>query len=369
MYTQSVSTSERNTTVVTFRQRMKGWFNNLLVTLVGLIVGFIISEIALAFLKPPPVRWLYPQTHYLPDKELGWVMKANQHSYTHDHPMDTNSLGLRSPEINSAKQPGALRVICLGDSQTFGNGVAQEQTFAARLESLLRSRMPGRAIDVINAGIAGYDTVQEVKLLERIAPSLKPDIVVVGFYLNDIVEVLQPKNRYVIDAESGEFQRTGLLKQFTPYRLIYLLKRSRVVTFLYWNYLVRRWNAEVNIQKAVLLGKTAPQLEPAWPVIEKTLLHAETLGKELGFKVIVFPVPAGSEFFGDHPHEQYRSRLISVAEKLGLGHFDPTPQMKAAGGEFDKYFIQWDGHINPATHNLIAELLAPKVTALLKPVS
>jgi hypothetical protein len=81
----------------------------------------------------------------------------------------------------------------LGDSQTFGNGVAQEQTFAARLESLLRSRMPGRAIDVINAGIAGYDSVQEVKLLERVAPSLKPDIVVVGFYLNDIVEVLQPK--------------------------------------------------------------------------------------------------------------------------------------------------------------------------------
>jgi hypothetical protein len=73
----------------------------------------------------------------------------------------------------------------------------------------------------------------------------------------------------------------------------------------------------VNIQKAVLLGKTAPQLEPAWPVIEKTLLHAETLGKELGFKVIVFPVPAGSEFFGDHPHEQYRSRLISVAKSLG----------------------------------------------------
>ena len=364
MYTQSVSTSGTAPTKVFSFSRLKGWLNNLLLTLVGLIVGLIISEIVLAFLKPPPIRWYYPQPLHLPDKELGWVMKPNQHSYTHDHPVVTNSLGLRSPEISFQKGPTDLRVMCLGDSQVFGNGVAQEETHAARLESMLRARMPARRVDVINAGVAGYDTVQEVKLLERLAPSLKPDIVTIGFYLNDIVEVGQSKDRYVIDAQSGEFQRTGLIKQFTPYRLIYLLKRSRVVTFVYSQYGIHRMAAEENITKRVLLGKTPPSLEPSWPVIEKALLRAETLGKSQGFRVIVFPVPAVQEFLGNYPDEQYRSRFLAVAEKLGLDHFDPTPQMKAVGGEIDKYFIQWDGHINPTTHNLIAEDLAKRVMAI-----
>jgi len=364
MYTESVSTSGPAPTRVVSSPRLKAWLSNLLVTLVGLIVGLITSEIVLAFLKPPPIRWYYPQPLHLPDKELGWVMKPNQHSYTHDHPVVTNSLGLRSPEISFQKGPTDLRVMCLGDSQVFGNGVAQEETHAGRLESILRARMPGRHVDVINAGVAGYDTVQEVKLLERIAPSVKPDIVTIGFYLNDIVEVGQSKDRYVIDAQSGEFQRTGLIKQLTPYRLIYLLKRSRVVTFVYGQYTLRRMTAEGNILKAVLLGKTPPQLEPAWPIIENALLRAQALAKIYHFRLIVFPVPAVHEFVGDFPHEQYRSRLLAITEKLGIDHFDPTPQMKAAGGDLDKYFIQWDGHINPTTHNLIAELLANRVMTI-----
>src|SRR3989442_162156 len=100
MYSQSFPTLDTTATkIVSFHDHLKVWLNNLLVVLVGLLAGLIISEIVLAFLKPPPIRWYYPQPLHLPDKELGWIMKPNQHSYTHDKDVVTNALGFRSPEI------------------------------------------------------------------------------------------------------------------------------------------------------------------------------------------------------------------------------------------------------------------------------
>jgi hypothetical protein len=133
------------------------------------------------------------------------------------------------------------------------------------------------------------------------------------------------------------------------------------MTFVYWKYLIRRMDAEGNITTAILLGRTAQKLDTPWAIIEKNLLRAKALAKAHHFRLIVFPVPASHEFLRDYPHEQYRSRFIALAKKLGLDYFDPTPQMKLMGGGYDKYFVQWDGHINPTTHNLIAELLAKKL--------
>ena len=58
------------------------------------------------------------------------------------------------------------------------------------------------------------------------------------------------------------------------------------------------------------------------------------------------------------PEEQYRSRFLMLARQLEIEHFDPTPVMRERGRTLEDSFIPWDGHINPATHELIAELLA-----------
>src|SRR5215467_214718 len=113
MNTESVSISGPAPTRAVPSSRRKVWLSNLLATFIGLVVGLVISEIGLSFFQPPPNRWYYPQPLHLPDKELGWVMTPNQHSYTHDNPVTTNSLGLRSAEIDPQKQPGDLRIISL----------------------------------------------------------------------------------------------------------------------------------------------------------------------------------------------------------------------------------------------------------------
>ena len=333
---------------------LKRALKNLAALSIGLMAAFVLTEVALAFLIPPPLRYIHPQPIHVRDKELGWIMRPHQSSYTIDKPVRTNRLGFRSPEIEPRRSGKGLRVLCLGDSQTFGNGVSQDDTYPAQLQVLLASRRPGEDAEAINAGVNGYSTTQEVDLLFRMAPLTSPDAVTIGFNLNDVGEALR-KSLESLD-ERGETKRRGV-KRLTPYRLIYLLKRSRLVTLVYWRYGLLVSGNEQDPMHQVLLGHTPPVYEESWRRIENALSRARDLARERGFRLIVFPIPAGEEFLEDRPLEQYRSRFIALAERLGIEHLDPTPRMKSLGGPFDRYFITWDGHINARTHRLIAEWL------------
>lgn len=338
---------------------MKRALKNLAALLIGTTAAFALAEIVLSWLVPAPLHYVYPQPQHLRDSQLGWVMRPGQSTFTIDRKLTTNSLGLRSPELNPQRSGKGLRVVCFGDSQTLGNGVGQDETYPAQLQTRFSSGSPAEVAEVVNAGVGGYNTTQEVNLLFRMAPLLSPDVVTIGFYLNDVGEARR-KDMDILD-DSGEERRRGL-KRLTPYRLIYLMKRSRLVTLVYWRLRMLAADNEGNPLHQVLLGRTPPEYEESWRIIEEDLSRARGLAREKGFRLIVFPVPDGQEFLEDCPKEQYRSRFNALAGKLGIEHFDPTPVMKALGGTFDTYFITWDGHINPRTHGLIAESLYEMLT-------
>lgn len=98
--------------------------------------------------------------------------------------LQLNSWGLRDREYALGKPAGVQRILVLGDSITFGNYMPREATYAELLEALYAER--GEAIEVINLGLGGYDTLQEVATLEDVGLQFQPDLVVVGFCVNDI---------------------------------------------------------------------------------------------------------------------------------------------------------------------------------------
>ncbi|OGG03294.1 hypothetical protein A2W14_02820 [Candidatus Gottesmanbacteria bacterium RBG_16_37_8] len=98
-----------------------------------------------------------------------------------------NSQGYRGREFSPEKRPGVKRILVLGDSVTFGHGVADEFTYPFQTEKILHNDSLEN-IEVINAGYAaGFSPDSYYLYLKERGLKLKPDIVLIGlFVLNDI---------------------------------------------------------------------------------------------------------------------------------------------------------------------------------------
>ena len=117
-------------------------------------------------------------------RDLIYELKPNLDTCFHQVRVLTNSQGLRSPVTYAQpKPPGLYRILLLGDSQTFGWGVSYSETFGALMAAELSSR--GRAVEVVNAGIPGYNTTQEAAFLKYYGSGYQPDCVLVLFIGND----------------------------------------------------------------------------------------------------------------------------------------------------------------------------------------
>lgn len=98
-----------------------------------------------------------------------------------------NSAGFRDRDYAKAKDPSVFRIVMLGDSIVWGHGLELQDTFAKQLESLL-NEVSDQKFEVLNFGVSGYSTQQEVELFRVKAKEYDPDLVIVGYCLNDFEE-------------------------------------------------------------------------------------------------------------------------------------------------------------------------------------
>lgn len=102
------------------------------------------------------------------------------------HP-EVNALGTRGPEV-AVDKGGTFRILVLGDSVAFGEGVAAAEAFPALLESELAD-LPG-GCQVLNAAVRGYTAWNEAAWFRERGAALDPDLVLVAACLNDVVDPL-----------------------------------------------------------------------------------------------------------------------------------------------------------------------------------
>jgi len=121
-----------------------------------------------------------------PDPELGYGLTPGHRGTSYGTPVQINEFGFRSPPFAKERSPGTYRVICVGDSFTFGMGVRQEESWPAQLEARL-SPPPGyHRIEVVNAGVPGYNLRQYGRQIELALLEYEPNLILMGLVENDL---------------------------------------------------------------------------------------------------------------------------------------------------------------------------------------
>jgi len=166
--------------------------------------GLVLASIVLiGTLLEAGLRLFYPQggqpiQMWEFDPLLGFRHKPNL-DFTHvwgGHEgvsrIQTGPMGFRDTEVPTVKKPDGFRIHLLGDSYTFGYGVDGQFTFAKILERNLNNSLDsGNSFLVINAGVSGYGTAQEMLQYELVGSKLHPDLVILSVFLgNDIQDNL-----------------------------------------------------------------------------------------------------------------------------------------------------------------------------------
>jgi len=104
----------------------------------------------------------------------------------------TNAKGFAGPEVSYGPHPGTYRILCMGDSSTFGWGVESEEAYPALLQEEIHRRHPGTKVEVVNLGVCGYSSQQGKVLLEREGLRYEPDLVTLSYGSNDWSRVPEP---------------------------------------------------------------------------------------------------------------------------------------------------------------------------------
>ena len=268
-----------------------------------------------------------------------------------DAGVSINAFGLRGPEIAIAKKPGVRRILCLGDSCTFG----ALHPYPELLQSALDERAPG-AFEVLNAGVIGYTSVHGLRWLEQDLLALEPDVVTVYFGWNDMWREK--------DSAIRDWFRARVSGEPRPKFHSYFLEAVS--------------RAKVFIENS--LGRTSPQVP--LPQYRQVLARFSVLGREHHFLPIYLTAPAG--FDDDHTpawlveqgfltrddsapalRRAYNEALVEVARQRHRPFVDLAKEIESWGGR--RLFDDPDRdpiHPNDAGYRRIAVVLADEIVRL-----
>jgi lysophospholipase L1-like esterase len=153
------------------------------------VVLLTLIEIAFRVCFPPPAIVPFTPEVY-EDRDLFWRVRSNLDTTCArgGKPLRTNELGFRDGPIG-AKAEGEVRILCLGESTTYGDYVAFEQTYAQVAQRRLNERAGSGRYRVINAGAPSYSSFQSLVLLKKHALALEPDVVVLYHEGNDYLPI------------------------------------------------------------------------------------------------------------------------------------------------------------------------------------
>jgi hypothetical protein len=216
-------------------------------------------------------------------------------------PVRTESHGFRGPAIAEQAPAGVARIAFVGDSTTMGWGVAEEKTFAHQvIERLVKD---GRKVDGFNEGVGNWNTAQELTNFKDTGLKMKPDIVVLTYFINDGEPMpTYPKESW-LDLHSAawivlNYRIDSLIRSFGP--------RPD------WKHYYRN-----------LYRDDAP----GWQATQRAIAGFAEVAKQTGVKIVVFHLPE-LRVLKPYEFQDVTDKVRKVVEANGLTFVDLLPTVE-----------------------------------------
>jgi len=381
------------------RSRLRSALANAALVVASIIVALLLCEAGLRV-----IDFSYP-SFYLPDAQLGLRLRPNASGWYRAEGeafVTINSAGFRDRERSVVKPASTLRIAVLGDSMMEALQVDLEASFAALLERQLAAcaAFDGRKIEVLNFGVAGYGTAQQLLTYRYYAARYAPDLVVLSFFPGNDVrnnsKALEPeKTRPFFVLNEGQLVEDGSFAGSAEFRrrtnlLRSTLDRLRWVRLVQAAYFIKdrleqraagaaalatQQGYEAGIDGAVYAQPATPQWRDAWTVTERLLEKLRDEVHASGAKLVLLSLSTGIQ---EHPDVSVRDafvraqgiedlyypnrRIDAWAAQLGVPTISLWQSFEAIARKDRVYFRGFPntrmgtGHWNETGHRLAAQL-------------
>jgi len=367
---------------------MKSLVKNLTLAAASIIVGLIVAEFvvrAVAAQRPDSVRPLYEPDDYLVFKlRKNLALIYSQFEFVVAE--STNSIGLRDREVGP-KPSGKYRILGLGDSDSYANGVNLKDTYWKQLESCLNGSLV-QSVEVINCAVPAYSLLQEVRFLKKYGIGLQPDAVIVGFYCgNDFTDsyelfdeegrprVRVSENGFLVSEKPGDkiYRGSGLRGKLLPVRT-FLATRSHLYIFLrnrLSELLARLGLRSVPPPPDFCAKEFSETVQKGWDLDQHLFLELKDFVQKHNMRLIVVVLPESYQVYESawnrylqtfkidpnlYDLEKPQKLLAEFFTKHEIEFVDVLPAMRSAAKD-TRVIYPIDAHMTPAGHQVVAKML------------
>lgn len=346
---------------------------NGLLLLASLLLALGLGEVALRRWMPQ-IFPVHPPGLYTTDAEIGYVLTPGFHGRLqraeYDVPVHVNRAGLRGEEI-PPRSDTTFRLLVLGDSQAFGAGVRDDETFSVQLNQLLEAHFPARDIQVLNGGVPGYGTADQLAFLQHRGRELQPEMIVLQFLsVNDFSDNRVPASRWagvengmLVDTTRQAASRCGW--QFLSGQdLSRWLKRHSHLAYLVSNragHLAMQWGLTGGMTAAWGEDFSPEDAQQTGELLQEVARTARALSAEC-----IFLYTTGQAHVIADTLQALPSAAVveAAAAQVGVTWIDGRDRLRRRNDR-NRLYYPLDGHWTAAGHRAVAEILFEELTVLL----
>ncbi len=278
-----------------------------------------------------------------------------------------NGYGFRGGGIEKQKRPGTVRIMILGDSFTYGDGVDDGYTLSQQLQDILNKGLKEKKYEVINAGRLGSYLTSEIELYEKYGRFFNPDVLILAYCYNDISEMVYTDlyKRNVYNPKPEGENRVGLKKFISSgaeksviYKMV-LKQKAETIAEREFKF-VRDKKGRVIIGIPIEPFEKGENKDIEWAVsaYERRLLGFRDELKSDGVRLIfiIYPTPIKDEEI----KRPVNRELFEFAEDNGIPAIDLRGPWLAVDSDI-KSFFDVDTHPTARAYSITASEIEKKL--------